>query len=37
MVETYIKAVNVVGACMCHYEVGIMQYLEHNLSCATIV
>ena len=24
--------------CMCHYQVGIMQYLEHNLAkCATIV
>ena len=24
--------------CMCHYQVGIMQYLEHNLvKCATIV
>ena len=23
--------------CMCHYQVGIMQYLEHNLAkCATI-
>ena len=24
--------------CMCHYQVGIMQYLEHNLAkCVTIV
>ena len=23
---------------LCHYEVGIMQYMEHNLAkCATIV
>ena len=28
----------VCSCCMCHYQVDIMQYLEHNLAkCATMV
>ena len=38
MVEMCLQAIHSVGACVCHHQVGVMRYLEHNLSkCATIV
>ena len=36
--KVHVVCVCVCVWCICHYQVGIMQYLEHNLAkCATIV